>query len=53
MGSFMSLISKKDIAHTINDSRPISLVGCLYKILAKILSNRLKVVLAKVISRSQ
>lgn len=34
LASFMLLIQKKDIAHSINDFRPKSLVGCLYKILA-------------------
>ena len=36
-----------------NDLRPISLVGGLYKILAKVLANRIKRVLDKVISKSQ
>lgn len=53
VGSFMLLIPKKEIAHKINEYRPISLVGCLYKILAKVLSKRLKRVLPKVISRTQ
>lgn len=53
IGSFVILIPKKECAHSINDFRPISLVGCLYKILAKVLSKRLKMVLPKVISRTQ
>ena len=37
----------------LKDFRPISLVGGIYKWLAKLLANRLKIVLAKVISMSQ
>ena len=36
-----------------DDYRPISLVGCTYKIISKILSNRLKSVLPKIINYSQ
>ena len=35
------------------DFRPISLVGSLYKILVKVLANRLKSVIGKVVSNSQ
>jgi len=37
----------------VDDYRPISLVGCTYKIISKILSNRLKSVLPKIINYSQ
>ena len=37
----------------LNEFRPISLVECMYKIVAKILSNRLKKVLHKVIDERQ
>jgi len=37
----------------LNDFRPISLVGCLYKVLAKVLANRLRSVGGSVVSESQ
>jgi hypothetical protein len=51
--TFVSLIPKKTAALEFKDFRPISLVGGTYKILAKLLANRLKVVLPKIISASQ
>uniref|UniRef100_A0A2N9IK02 Reverse transcriptase domain-containing protein n=1 Tax=Fagus sylvatica TaxID=28930 RepID=A0A2N9IK02_FAGSY len=51
--TFLSLIPKKVNAVEVKDFRPISLVGSVYKILAKVLANRLSVVLATVISPSQ
>jgi hypothetical protein len=36
-----------------NDFHSISLVGCLYKVLAKVLANRLSGVIGQVISQSQ
>uniref|UniRef100_A0A2N9IH31 Reverse transcriptase domain-containing protein n=1 Tax=Fagus sylvatica TaxID=28930 RepID=A0A2N9IH31_FAGSY len=51
--TFLSLIPKKANAIEVKDFRPISLVGSVYKILSKVLANRLSVVLAKVISPSQ
>ena len=47
------MIPKKNDASNIRDFRPISLVGSLYKILAKVLANRLKVVLDQLIPESQ
>ena len=40
-------------ADDLKDFRPISIVGSLYKLLAKVLANRLKEVVGKVISSSQ
>lgn len=51
--SFIVLIPKKDNLQRVEDYRPISLIGCLYKILAKLLSYRLRLVMDKVISKSQ
>ena len=51
--TFIALIPKKNDASNIRDFRPISLVGSLYKILSKVLANRLKQVLDQPISESQ
>jgi len=47
------LIPKKDNTTTLNDYSPISLIGCIYKIIDKILANRLKGVLQNVIDNTQ
>ena len=51
--TFLALIPKKNGASNIQDFRLISLVGSVYKILAKVLENRLKKVLDQLISESQ
>ncbi|GAU31392.1 hypothetical protein TSUD_19380 [Trifolium subterraneum] len=51
--TFIALIPKIDSLQRLNDFRPISLVGSLYKILAKVLANRLRLVIDSVISESQ
>jgi hypothetical protein len=51
--TFIALIPKKPGAVEIKDYRPISLVSGIYKILAKVLANRLKTVLGKVVSAPQ
>jgi hypothetical protein len=51
--TFVSLIPKKAGAVDIKDFRPISLVGGMYKIISKVLANRLKAVLGKVVSHYQ
>ena len=51
--TFIALIPKKNDASNIRDFRLISLVGSLYKILSKVLANRLKLVLDQLISESQ
>jgi hypothetical protein len=51
--TFIALIPKVDSPQRLNDFRPISLVGSLYKILTKLLANRLHLVIGSVISESQ
>ena len=51
--TFLVLIPKKQNVADLKDLRPISLVGGLYKILAKVLANRIKRVLSKVILPEQ
>jgi hypothetical protein len=51
--TFVSLILKKAESLEFKDFRPISLVGGVYKIISKVLANRLKSVLGKIISSFQ
>ena len=51
--TFLVLVPKNKNAVDIKDFRPISLVGGLYKNLAKVLANRLKKVVGQVLSTSQ
>lgn len=50
---FLALIPKTSSSRGIGDFRPISLLGCLYKILAKLLASRLKKVMTSVIASNQ
>jgi len=50
--TFVSLIPKKTCAMDVKDFRPISLVRGMYKIISKVLSNRFKLVLGKIISNT-
>ena len=49
----MALIPKKAGAIELTDFRKLSLVGSVYKILAKVLANRLKGVLGRIVSDKQ
>ena len=49
----MVLIPKKSGVDDLGEFRPISLLGGLYKLLAKVLANRLKKVVGNVVSTSQ
>lgn len=51
--SFIALIPKVNKVESFDDFRPISLCNCLYKIIAKVISRRIKRVLSKNISLEQ
>ena len=51
--TFLVLIPKKQNMENLKDLRPISLMGGLYKILSKVLANRIKRVMVRIISQSQ
>ncbi|GJU80975.1 RNA-directed DNA polymerase, eukaryota [Tanacetum coccineum] len=51
--SFIALIPKTPEAKMVKDFRPISLIGSLYKIITKILANRLVVVLGDIVNEVQ
>jgi len=51
--SFVCLVPKLESPQSLCDFRPISLVGCLYKIISKLLSLRLKKVMSKIIDSRQ
>ena len=51
--TFLVLVPKKGDAEDVKDFRPINLVANLYKLLVKVLANRIKKMMGKVISGSQ
>ncbi|GKB05354.1 putative RNA-directed DNA polymerase, eukaryota, reverse transcriptase zinc-binding domain protein [Tanacetum coccineum] len=51
--SFITLIPKVSNSKFVSDFRPISLIGCQYKIIGKILANRLSTVIGGCISAEQ
>ncbi|PNY16161.1 cysteine-rich receptor-like protein kinase, partial [Trifolium pratense] len=51
--SFLTLIPKSGHPQSLSEYRPICLMGCLYKILSKLMASRLKRVLGKLISPCQ
>lgn len=51
--TFIALIPKTDKVESFEDFRPISLCNCLYKIIAKVISRRLKRILSNSISPEQ
>ena len=51
--SFLAVIPKTNHPQSFNDYRPISLIGCMYKIIAKLLGNRLRKVMPGLIDERQ
>ena len=51
--TFLVLILKREGAEDLKDFRPISLVGSLYKLIAKVLANRLKKVMDSLVNLAQ
>ena len=51
--SFIALIPKLNDPQSLNDYRPISLIGCVYKVVSKLLANRLALVLLHLIDERQ
>nr|GEY09195.1 RNA-directed DNA polymerase, eukaryota [Tanacetum cinerariifolium] len=51
--SFIALIPKTSDANMVKDFRPISLIGSMYKIFAKILANRLVFILRYLVNETQ
>ncbi|GJY12941.1 RNA-directed DNA polymerase, eukaryota [Tanacetum coccineum] len=51
--SFIALIPKVTDAKFVTDFRPISLIGCVYKVVTKILANRLATVISDLVSDTQ
>ena len=48
--TFITLVPKQSGSHSVHQFRPISLCNISYKIISKILANRMKAVLSKIIS---
>ena len=51
--TWVTLIRKVDDGQEIKDYRPISMVGCIYKVIVKILANRLKGVMNGLVGETQ
>ena len=50
--TFIVMVPKKEGADDFKDFRPISLVGSLYKLIVKVLANRLKKVMGPLVNKA-
>jgi hypothetical protein len=50
---FVTLLPKSKCPQSMSDFQPISLLGCLYKIISKVLANRMKGVLNEIVHEQQ
>ena len=51
--TFIVMVPNKEGENDFKDFRPISLVGSLYKLIAKVLANRLKKVMSRLVNKAQ
>ena len=51
--TFTGPIPKKANAENISDFRPITLVGCIFKLLSKVLARRLRSIIGNLVSENQ
>ena len=51
--TWLALMPKIDNAVEVKDFRPISMVGCLYKLITKILAARLKTMMGELVGEAQ
>jgi hypothetical protein len=51
--TFIALIPKSDNPLSLDEFRPISLCNCIYKVVAKVISRRLKDLLSEKVSKEQ
>lgn len=47
--SFITLVLKIKDPSTLSDHRPINLIGCMYKIISKVLASRIKHIIGNVV----
>jgi len=52
IASFRTLIPKRDIPQGLGDFKPMPLIRCFYKFIAKILAKRLKKVISGIVDES-